>query len=460
MTNPPTRYAFRSKTNKQRSRATIVVPPEQRLIVVAQGVEFHNTNLAQHNHLDWQVPHCLSSINGVSINSGMTTAFYHNHNQNVVYQIRVTTSKSEFHSFLEGTHPISVPYRGNVLVIYSGHARYGRGPCFGATGAPGNHWGTGDNPRTEGIFRMGYPYLMVPVSEVLHHGYEAMIARQTTSDPTITAVNLKQLNNRGNQLHPKLRYRARRSYTRAVSISDLDTIINRYHSEVKHAATRDSTLRRFSLPNGGFDLRYVDPQGFSDLFNITHGITSIRPFIYGRVDGSDRFWVTREQNKLRGPVFVRGSWQNIEVSNPRSSDGTFNKPFVVLHADWRNTISGLWHQNPSSAPARMDLGATHLACRGFCHFGCSTKMHNYRVMRVFKNWRLSTSGNNKLCYWTTGLASADIGQYWLRFMLTYSPGARFGGRTFGSNSWGDVCEYAKEKTNAALRADGYNYKIY
>ena len=160
-------------------RTTIGQPPEERLIAVVQGVEFQDAQVVARGVDDekhWIIPECLNDaalglkIPGIGISADM--AAYHNTEQRVNYTIVVSTSKTELRQYLSSTHtknkfPFDVIYRDgvdrwNILVVYSGHARYGRGPCFGPTSSyrHGNHWGTSTNPSMEGIFRMGYPYLM------------------------------------------------------------------------------------------------------------------------------------------------------------------------------------------------------------------------------------------------------------------------------------------------------------
>ena len=69
-----------------------------------------------------------------------------------------------------------------VHLIYTGHARYGRGPCFGSGGSSkGEEWEEGHSahPNADGIFRMGFPYVPSPVGDIVHHGYTANLARSS-----------------------------------------------------------------------------------------------------------------------------------------------------------------------------------------------------------------------------------------------------------------------------------------
>lgn len=464
----PIRRATRTSRERAAIRTALSLPPERRLIVVAQGIEFHDRDLSDgsRRYPNWRIPECLwdntsnpradLKIPGLTLASG-TEANYNSASQNVIYKILVTTSKREFHQYLEGTHANSARYPGNVLVVYGGHARYGRGPCLGSTKAYGNHWGTGDDPRVEGIFRMGYPYLMVPITEILSHGYEAMVARQVTADPNLTAVDIKTMDRTrsSNELHPGLRSYARAPKTRGYSLNELDNMIQTLHNRVHYAVPRDPILR-------GLSRSYIRGYVGDILENRHHRRNSLQHYIYGLVNAGERFWATYKHQTLVAKYYdvTSTKWRLQRLHNPHNRNGRFRWPWIILHADWRNTVSGTWSPPSGVTSARMDLDATRLNCRGFCHFGCSTKLSNHRVMREMHGWQRSRDGNNRLCYWTTESAYADINPYWLYHMLTYIPGARVGRRTYSSRDWGDVCEYAKACTNLDLDADNRNYNIY
>jgi hypothetical protein len=89
-----------------------------------------------------------------------------NAEQGVRFSIRVVNTKDAFITALKTP---------DAHVIYSGHARYGRGPCFGPGGdGPGEMWEEGTSAG-EGIFRMGFPFIAVDVHD-LTHGYTANLA--------------------------------------------------------------------------------------------------------------------------------------------------------------------------------------------------------------------------------------------------------------------------------------------
>jgi hypothetical protein len=303
---------------------------------------------------------------------------------------------------------------------------------------------------------MGYPYLMIPVTEILSHEYEAMIARQLTNDPDLGAVNIKTMDRSrsSEDLHPGLRSYARLRKTRGYSMRELDTMIQTLVDDVEYAVSQNRRLR-------GLDIAdiYGDVKKILELNN--SGNDSLVPYTYGRVDANERYWATYKDRTYLVNYFDGTNFRRTRLRNPHDRRrGRFRVPWIILHADWQNTISGTWRPPAGGLPARMDLGATRLNCRGFCHFGCSTKRHNYRVMRRMKRWQRSRDRNNRLCYWTTESSYGDISPYWLYHILTYFPGSRVGRRTYSTRGWGDVCEYAKVCTNLDLDADGRNYNLY
>jgi len=95
---------------------------------------------------------------------GDRRALWFSAKQSVLFDIEVITTKDAFKKALEtpGLH-----------VVYAGHARYGRGPCFGPSQDPGDDWENGTTPAITGLFRMGYPFIGVPVAEIVDHGYTA-----------------------------------------------------------------------------------------------------------------------------------------------------------------------------------------------------------------------------------------------------------------------------------------------
>jgi hypothetical protein len=337
-----TTHAVSRRRRSATGRTTLSSAYENRLIVIAQGIEFNNSELP----LDWRTPEYLQAQLGsaIIVSADRKTTRYTSTTQRVRFTIKVTTRKDEFKTYLEteGAH-----------VIYGGHARYGRGPCFGTNPAPGEDWGNGSNPLITGLYRMGYPYLAVPIREILNHQYTCNPVRVTGSRP------------RSQDCHPDIR--AVYSRLRQFTLGDMHPNLHTYLSGIPEP---DELV-------WGFKKRY-------------HGAM---------------------------------------------------RRYVVLHAGWENTAS-----DP------MDLNATNLRCRVFCHFGCSTLKHNYRILRFRKNWRRTFT--DRFAYWTTGPAYADITHYWLYHILTYPH--RTGFRPL---KWRNLLQYAVRMTNRDLRLAGRTYQI-
>ncbi len=171
---------------------SLVQPFEDRQIILAQGKQFRNGDRAS----PWSMPEVLRlsgadraemtavTPKGRTVKLGDTwsglknlaaipiedapggTFQFINAAQGVRFLIKVVNTKDAFIAALQtaGAH-----------VIYSGHARYGRGPCFGDGGdGPGEMWEEGTSDQ-DGIFRMGYPFISVDVHDLVH-GYTANLA--------------------------------------------------------------------------------------------------------------------------------------------------------------------------------------------------------------------------------------------------------------------------------------------
>jgi hypothetical protein len=175
---------------------TLTIPPEERLIIVAMGKEFRNSDsgtplsipesfrlpgseranvvLGSENGVVSTVGHYHPSIKKLPaipiVDRPDGTFEYLSMEQGVRFIIKIVEGKDEFVRALltPGAH-----------VVYAGHARYGRGPCFGAGDSGlGEMWeeGTGSHPNKDGIFRMGYPFIGIEAEEILEHGYTANLA--------------------------------------------------------------------------------------------------------------------------------------------------------------------------------------------------------------------------------------------------------------------------------------------
>ena len=275
------------------------------------------------------------------------SADYWNDDQMVHFVINIIRSKTKFKEALETP---------DLHVVYDGHARYGRGPCFGEGGedSQGDQWEMGtydpdnayDEPGLDGIFRMGYPYVPVELDDVHHHMYRfAPVAAENDAPDRA-------------ERHPD----AQRSLS---------------------AITLPEEYRSLVLP---------------DYASATH-----------------RYW-----------------------------GFTSDKANILLRAGWSGSLA-----DP------LDLGATILQCRCFCHFGCSSRLHCWRIVRKpdYKDWERDDPPTDHFAYFTTA-TSTDLGTiYWIYYWLKYDqPNAH--------QSWWNSLEWAKRMTNARLRSERRGFEIY
>ena len=158
---------------------------EVRPIILAEGIEFHHTDIARRarrGYPEYTAMEWLSNeLDGFEKHSE-TEGEYTNETQRVHYTIETIKSKDDFRQALEteGLH-----------VIYGGHSRYGRGACFDLyfeMDEHGDQWGNGNSStdiaveysvqddgllrvQDDGLFRLGYPFVPVPVRDVRKHQY-------------------------------------------------------------------------------------------------------------------------------------------------------------------------------------------------------------------------------------------------------------------------------------------------
>ncbi len=346
----------------------LVDPPEVRRIVLAQGIQFTRNDtlgkLAENLALgdayrSWYYRAILfpeglvDRLPGVFAYEldGQLHALFLNPVQNVLYLIDCVEDKAAFLDALrtEGT-----------IVIYNGHARYGRGPCFGPPGnLPGDDWENGSDVDRCGLFRMSHPFVGIPAHEIIKHRYHTQPL--PSWEPRPAAADCDP------EMRPHL------GALQARRVSDMH---------------RDPMLAEL----------------LAELFGVA-------------ADSEERFW----------------TFQAVEDQE----HGT--ETHVVLRAGWRDTVS-----------APNDLGATELACRMFCHFGCSTYQHNYPILRERKGWK--RDGDQRLAYWQDNLAEPIGTNIWLTHLMTYP-------RYQAWQPWTDWVAYAVRETNRELRAGDFHWQI-
>src|SRR5262249_26872778 len=94
---------------------------ETRQLKIAYGLQFHKDESLDCTPQKYLDDHLELSADLEKISASE----YLNHKQGVRYTIEETISKQKFMEWLKTPE---------LHVIYMGHARYGRGPCFGAHG--------------------------------------------------------------------------------------------------------------------------------------------------------------------------------------------------------------------------------------------------------------------------------------------------------------------------------------
>lgn len=199
---------------------------EIREIVIAQGIQFHNADverrirfLAQKNNN----PSALADLNTLPVPSSLINDFpdiviqndnnavFISDTQHVEFRLRVINTKDAFKAALETP---------GIHVMYCGHARWGRGPCFGpdlpvdvndAAGQDktGDNWENGVDPVKFGLFRMGHPFLGLPFSELDDHKYKFSPVPATVTvnpadiDKSLTIpTSLRKIDLRGSRFEP------------------------------------------------------------------------------------------------------------------------------------------------------------------------------------------------------------------------------------------------------------------
>lgn len=372
---------------------------EEREIWVASGMDGHNRDEMDLCHaaipadLD-QRPGGAVEMPELTIHSE-TSAEYTSEAQRVHFTIRVIDRRDQF------IEKLQTP---GIHLVYMGHARYGRGPCFSPVAnhcadphhenrlrcpRTGDNWENGTGPTT-GIFRMGYPYLDVPIVELLEHRYRTNLADDSVD---LRSRDLRE------DLHPNIR--SRRGSLRLVTLEELKGMF---------LSARERANRRTpEAPDPHLDvLLNADPNVLDTL-------------VANRGGPEKRFWV-RPKNE-----YFESIRRHVSI------------PQIVLQAGWENTLG-----------APDDLGGVTPQCRVFCQFGCSTFVHNYRVLRFLKGWQ--REGNERYAFWTTASAYPPTVRYWIYHLLTYP-------ERNDNQSWEGSLRYAVRHVRRDLSSEGYRYRI-
>src|SRR5690242_19444995 len=200
---------------------TVNLNYEIRDIVIAKGIEFHDADIEGHITRDepsnpalaaqlrgtLTVPHSLPLDFPDIVLQDDRHAVFISDEQRVEFHIRVVDTKPEFKAALETP---------GIHVVYTGHARWGRGPCFGPdlpgpnhSDKTGDNWEDGTDPVNFGLFHMGFPFLGLPFSEPLEHKYKfhpvpaSVKVNPADIDNTLTVPgSLRKIRLRGSALEP------------------------------------------------------------------------------------------------------------------------------------------------------------------------------------------------------------------------------------------------------------------
>lgn len=108
------------------------------------------------------------------------SASYESAAQRVRYEIEIKHTRPEFKTALQTE---------GIIVIYGGHSRYGRGTSLDTYSSQANQHGEQWEDGTgadNGNFRLGYPYVGIPLSDIEHHQYQCTPLAAETPRPTIT----------------------------------------------------------------------------------------------------------------------------------------------------------------------------------------------------------------------------------------------------------------------------------
>jgi hypothetical protein len=117
---------------------------------------------------------------------------------------------------------------------------------------------------------------------------------------------------------------------------------------------------------------------------------------------------------------------------------------LLLNAGWNATAS-----------APYDLGSVNLRCRTFCHFGCSSKLHYWTILRDYhyKNWPRPKPPTDRFAYFTTAPSDSNT-VYWLYHLLRCPlPNDK-------PSHWYDTHQWALGATNATLKELTATFRIF
>ena len=298
------------------------------------------------------------------------------------------------------------------LVIYAGHARYGRGPCFSdpalhrydSCPEPCENWGEGTDKARWGLFRWGYPYIAIPASELISYGY--------TARPALSTVELRS-KRLAAERHPDINQSRLEITTVDALVSQVAAVLRDLRDDIDENGPHRSELHE-ELDH----LKISDP---SDL----------RKYLDVAADAT--FWIQK--------AYYDVIWWKDAARKAAKVHKTYLLPHIVHVAGWTQT---------SVSP--YDLGGTEIKCRCLCHFGCSTWKHNSHILKHqdYKNWR--QEGNERYSYFTSASAYNSIANFFIYHILTFN-------ELSAGRSWKKLLDHAAKNTNADLAFSNQDFFV-
>jgi hypothetical protein len=291
---------------------------ETRALKIVYGIQFHPGESLDASPAEYLNAHLSLSADLEKVSD----TEYINHLQGVRFTIEESTSKQQFINWLKTP---------DIHLMYMGHARYGRGPCFGARGidlatqtiVKTEDWEEGSNALS-GIFRMGYPFFGIEVSEVIEHGYTANPMKESEGRPARADCDPSMRGYLGSlrartpeQIHPQLLAQLRNH-----TDGDKYWTFGGSDRHIIHKAGWRNTLSSPSELGAIHDP--ADPDNtqmrcrvFAHLgcTTFTHNFPVVRQIARWRRDGNERyaFWTTN----LSYPPHAVGPWVHAVISYNR-----------------------------------------------------------------------------------------------------------------------------------------------
>lgn len=311
---PPPRRQTASRQTRDSTTATAVATVyEHRRIVLAQGIERNNKDLPE----DWKVPDASIAL-GAPVSVISDTEFECiSHKQRVHYHAKIVNTKAAFIEALETPE---------IMTMYGGHARYGRGPCFGTDPSAGEDWqdSTPAQKNNRGIYRMGFPFIAIPASEAVEHGYTPNLVfsegkpERGDCHPDLKARYSKLKQFTIDELDPsgalgrKLRPPADRLYWGYKGYEEGATKIFAVHD----AGWKDTKMSPLDLAGTGFQCRVYCHFGCSS-FKHNYPIVRGRGYYNWRRQGNERYcyWTTAPSRN-----YVNSVWLYHMFTYPKRND--------------------------------------------------------------------------------------------------------------------------------------------